>query len=315
MHTLIIGAGGYIGSAIARAVKQAGHEVSGLGRDAEVEARLRRDGYGALRGDFSDLPRLAESLLAFDAVVYTPRVSFAEEGASLDTLLGALEGTGKTFVYISGTGVMNITTPNGEWRPETYGETDPFTPEAWIQHRVDVERRFLSSAERGVRAMLLRPSHVWGHGGSTIFSALFDGIRRTGSAGYVGMGLNQFAHVHVDDLAELCRLVLERGQAGGVYNAVAGEMNTRAYARAAAEVMRCPTRSLTMDEAKAIWGEWMAPALFGMACPARGPQALALGWTPQHLDPDVDIREGRYQDSTATAEFEAATRRRLGVTS
>jgi len=313
MKTLIFGAGGYIGSAAALALKGAGHEVSGFARNADVQARLRSDGFGALLGDLSDLPSLARGVLDFDAIVFTPRLSFAEEGQTLEALVSALEGTGKTFIFVTGTGVMNVSTPLGEWRSETFGETDPFTPEPWIAHRVQVERRFLSWADRGVRAMLLRPSHVWGRGGSTIFSALFDGIRRSGAAAYIGQGLNDFAHVNVDDLADLCRLVLERGEPGGIYNAVSGEMNPRAAARAAAEVMQCRTTSLTLEEAQALWGQWMAPALFGMSCTARGPQALALGWKPTRLDPEVDIRDGGYQNGPSMLDFERATRARLGV--
>ena len=77
MRTLIIGSGGYIGAACANAMRAAGHDVSGLARNADVEARLRRDGYGALPGDLSDIARLSRGILDFDAVLYTPRVTFA----------------------------------------------------------------------------------------------------------------------------------------------------------------------------------------------------------------------------------------------
>lgn len=313
MKTLIIGSGGYIGSACARAMRVAGHEVSGLARSAEAEARLHSDGYGALRGDLSSIAELARDILAFDAVLYTPRVTFAEEGLSLGPLVKALEGTGKTFIYTSGTGVMNIESPLGEWRHETFGEGDKFVTVPWIQQRVEVENTFLGAARRGVRAMLLRPPHVWGHGNSTLVRGLVEGYRKTGEVNYIGYGLHQYASVHVDDLGEIGRLVLERGEAGGTYNAVGGEVNLVTLARATAKLLGCEARSISLDEAKKIWGEWMAPNLYAMACPARGPKARALGWAPRHHDIEADIREGGYEHIQPGESFDAATQRRLGV--
>lgn len=313
MRTLIIGCGGYIGSACASAMRAAGHEVSGLARTAEIETRLRKDGYGALRGDLSNVGPLAREILNFDAVLYTPRVTFAEEGMSLDPLVAALEGTDKAFIYVSGTGVMMFETPLGEWRPETFKETDPFIPLPWIQQRVDVENKFLSAARRGVRAMLVRPPHVWGHGNSTLVRGLVEGYRKTGEVNYVGYGLQPYANVHVDDLGELGRLVLEHGVPGGVYNAVGGETNFRSLARATARLLGCEARSISLDEAKKIWGEWMAPNLYAMSCPARGPQAMALGWVPKHLDIEVDVFEGGYQHIQLGESFDLATQKRLGV--
>jgi nucleoside-diphosphate-sugar epimerase len=313
MKTLIIGSGGYIGSACARAMRAAGHEVSGLARNAEIEARLAKDGYGALRGDLSDIAPLARAVLAFDAVLYTPRVTFAEEGQSLGPLVAAFKGTGKTFIYTSGTGVMNIESPLGEWRHETFSEGDAFTTLPWIQQRVEVENKFLSEAQRGVRAMLLRPPHVWGHGNSTLVRGLVEGYRKTGEVNYVGLGLHQYASVHVDDLGEISRLVLERGEAGGVYNAVGGEVNLITLARATAKLLGCEARSVTLDEAKKIWGDWMAPNLYAVACPARGPKARALGWAPQHHDIEVDIRKGGYEAIEVGEDFDAATQKRFGV--
>jgi nucleoside-diphosphate-sugar epimerase len=310
---LIIGSGGYIGAACASAMRAAGHEVSGLARDAGVAARLQGDGYGVLPGDLSDIGRLARDILEFDAVLYTPRVTFAEEKVALMPLVEALEGTGKAFIFVTGTGVMSVNARQGEWRPEVFTETDTFVPLPWIQQRVDVENRFLSAAERGVRAILLRPPHVWGYGGSTLVRGLVECYRRRGDVCYVGYGLHPYAHVHVDDLGELSRLVLERGVAGGVYNAVGGETNFRTMARATAQLLGCEARSVDIEESKAIWGDWVGPNLYATSCPARGPQARALGWTPKHIDIEVDVLGGGYDEAELGESFDAATRRRLGA--
>ena len=50
-------------------MKAAGHEGSGLARSPEAEARLRKDGYGALRGDLGNIDALARDILSFEAVL------------------------------------------------------------------------------------------------------------------------------------------------------------------------------------------------------------------------------------------------------
>lgn len=313
MRVLVIGATGYIGAAATQTLLRAGHDAVGLARTAEAEGRLRELGGGAIRGDVTDAGVLAQAASGFDAVMFTPRVTFAQEAEALAALVTALEGSGKTLIYLSGTGVMSIETPNGEWCDEAIGEKTPFTPLPWIRQRVDAELAFLGAAERGVRAMLLRPAHVWGYGGSTMLRALFQGARATGAAPYVGLGLHAYAHVHVDDLADLCRLVLERGESGATYNGVGGEMNFRDLARATAQVLGCEARSITQAQAQEIWGEWQGRLLFGMSCPARAPQSRALGWAPRRMDLEEDIRDGGYERGPLHDAFDQATQERLGV--
>ncbi|MGD9796312.1 MAG: NAD-dependent epimerase/dehydratase family protein [Acidimicrobiia bacterium] len=287
--------------------------MSGLARDEQIAARLTRDGYGAVRGTLTEIDVLVSQIVDFDAIVYTPRVSFAEEGQALGPLVGSLEGTGKAFVFVTGTGVMAVNAHRGEWRHEIFAEDDPFVALPWMQQRVDVENAFLTAAQRGVRAMLLRPPHVWGHGNSTLVRGLVEGYRKTGEVNYVGHGLHTYAHVHVDDLGELGRLVVERGVAGGVYNAIGGESDFRTMARATARLLGCEARSITVDQTRAIWGEFMGPILFATSCPARGPRARELGWVPQHVDIEVDIAGGGYEHVQLGESFDLATQKRLGV--
>jgi len=313
VRTLIIGSGGYIGSAMARSLRAGGHDVFGLARDGTIAERLARDGYGSVQGQLTQVDALADRLQDFDAIIYTPRVTFAEEGQALGPLVASVEGTGKAFVFVTGTGVMAVNAHDGAWRHEIFTEDDPFVALPWMQRRVDVENEFLTAARRGVRAMLLRPPHVWGHGNSTLIRGLVEGYRKTGEVNYVGHGLHTYAHVHVDDLGELGRLVVERGVAGGVYNAVGGECDFRTMARATARLLGCPARSISVDDTRAIWGEFMGPILFATSCPARGPRARELGWTPPRFDIEDDIARGGYEHIEIGESFDVATQKRLGV--
>jgi nucleoside-diphosphate-sugar epimerase len=144
---------------------------------------------------------------------------------------------------------------------------------------------------------VVRPPMIWGHGGSKQTPAIFESARTTGAACYIGQGLNLYSHVHVDDLAEVYRLALEKGAGGALYHAVAGEVCWRAIAEGAAEAVGCGTRSLTLEAAKEVWGPFVGPLFFGVSSRSRSPRTRReLGWTPRHLDLLADVRGGSYRE-------------------
>jgi nucleoside-diphosphate-sugar epimerase len=144
--------------------------------------------------------------------------------------------------------------------------------------------------------MVVRPPLIYGHGGSTQVPAIFASVQKTGKACYIGSGLNLYSNVHVDDLAEAYRAVVERGSPGALYHAVSGEVNFRSIAEAVAEVMECETESISFARSCELWGELLAGN--GLAVNSRSvPRRTRdeLGWEPQHLDLIDDIRNGSYR--------------------
>lgn len=296
MRVLLFGAGGYLGGAIGRALTAAGHEVAAVARDPARAAAFAQQGLTPVAGDLDDLTALRPHLERAEAVVFASAIPFDREWPVASGLIDALAGSGKAFVLTTGTAVLSHETPQGEWREETYAEDDPFTPPEWIAVRVETEARVRAAADRGVRAMVVRPPLIWGHGGSKQTPAIFQSVKTTGAACYIGQGLNLYSHVHVDDLAQVYRLALERGTPGGLYHAVAGEVGWRALAEGVAEVMDCQARSVTLDEAKEIWGAFAGPLYFGVSSRSRAPRTRReLGWTPQHTDLLEDVRRGSYR--------------------
>jgi nucleoside-diphosphate-sugar epimerase len=206
-------------------------------------------------------------------------------------------------VYCSGTGSIGIPTPDGEWREETYAEDDAVVPYLWTAKRLGTEQLTLNGACRGVRAMVVRPPMVWGLGGSKQIPSIFYSVRQTGNACYVGKGLNMYSHVHVDDLAELFCLVVDRGTAGHLYHAVAGEVNWRTIAEAVAEVRECHARSVTLSEAQVIWGRVEANIVFATSSRSRAVRSRReLGWQPSRTDLIDDIRHGSYREAFGGAD-------------
>lgn len=234
--------------------------------------------------------------------MFAPTVPFDDEWRIAEALLRPLEGSDRAFVFTSGTAVLSHVATDGEWDERSYAEDDPFTPPPWIAMRVETERRVRAAAERGVRAMVVRPPLIWGHGGSKQIPAIFESIAATGAACYRGQGLNLYSNVHVDDLAEVYRLAIARGTAGALYHAVAGEANFRALAEAAAEAAGCAARSIDLDAARATWGDFIGPLFFGVNSRSRATRTRAeLGWVPRHLDVVDDVRRGSYRDRYAAS--------------
>ena len=293
---LILGARGFVGSATARALKAAGHEVSGLARSAEAADMLTAAGVTPVAGDLSDLAGVAEAVGAHDGTIFAPTVPFDEEWAITEKLIAPYIGTNRPFIFTSGTAVLSHEAHDGHWNQANYAEDDFFTPPAWIAIRVDTENRIRAMADRGVRAMVVRPPLIWGHGGSKQIPAIFDSIAKTGDACYLGAGLNLYSHVHVDDLADIYVRAIANGTGGALYHAVAGEANFRALAEAAAEAMGCGTRSVSFEEAKEIWGERIGPLFFGVNSRSRAVRTRdELNWVPQHRDVIEDVRNGSYR--------------------
>ncbi|WP_084355832.1 NAD-dependent epimerase/dehydratase family protein [Novosphingobium lentum] len=300
MNTFVIGANGYLGSHVAAELKAHGHAVSGLARSGELAAQLATRGVTPFPGLLTEPATLERIAREFDGIVFAPVVPFEEEGPALATLLGTLKGSGKPFLFTSGTGVLSIPAQDGAWHQESFAEDDPYVARHWLSLRVETENLVRAAHTDGVRAIVMRPPQIWGNGGSKQVPAIFESVEKTGAACYIGAGLNLYTHVHVEDLARQYRLAIETGTAGALYHAVAGEVNWRTLAEAVAQVMDCATRSVTYAEACDIWGEMYADLFFAVSSRSRCVRGRAdLGWAPTKFDLVEDIRTGSYRAAYA----------------
>jgi len=77
---------------------------------------------------------------------------------------------------------------------------------------------------------------------------------------------------------------------------VAGEANWRSIAHALSRASGKPSRSVTFDEAKQIWGDFVGPLFFGVSSRSIAPRTRAeLGWIPQQVDVLEDVENGSYR--------------------
>jgi nucleoside-diphosphate-sugar epimerase len=104
---------------------------------------------------------------------------------------------------------------------------------------------------------------------------------RNGVSGYSGAGLNRYANVYLDDLAEAYLLALQSAAPGSVYNLGAAECDFKTIAEAIGTVRDLPARAFTdTDEAVRVLGPIWA---MGMASNSRVDSSKArteLGWDP-----------------------------------
>jgi nucleoside-diphosphate-sugar epimerase len=144
--------------------------------------------------------------------------------------------------------------------------------------------------------MVVRPPAIWGDGEHRFVEHLLHSIEATGAACYIGRGLNLYTHVHVADLAELYRLALEKGTAGALYHATAGELNNRSMAEYVARRQGVEARSVSVSEAMEIWGKFTVLVVLGASSRSRSPRARReLGWAPRHPDVAEAILKGEFR--------------------
>jgi nucleoside-diphosphate-sugar epimerase len=290
MHVFLTGATGYLGAAVAGALRRAGHEVSGLARSPDAEAKLRSAGVRPVSGSLHDLPALAGAAGAAEGVIHTANTNAPDAGtadaAAVSAMLSALAGSGKPFVYTSGVWVY------GDTRGAVVDEKTSLKPAPMVAWRPAVEEAVLGSVARGVRAIVIRPGLVYGHGGG-IPAMLVRSARDSGAARFVGDGRNHWPVVAVDDLAALYVLALERAQAGTVLVAVTESQPVTDIARAASEGAGAGGRTTSWPLVEAC--QSLGPLADALAFDQRasGAQARALGWQPRAAGILETLRSGQ----------------------
>jgi nucleoside-diphosphate-sugar epimerase len=289
MRLFLTGATGYIGGAATEALRARGHDLSGLARSDAAAARLAAAGITAVRGDYSDPSSVAAGARAADGVIamgssYDPPV----DGRAVDAVLDALAGSDRPFLYTSGIFAQ------GDTAGAVVDETSPLHPAAFAAWRPAVDDRVRGGATRAIRSVVIRPAIVYGRGGG-IPAGFADSARADGAARYVGTGDNRWALVHVDDLADLYALALDRAAAGTLLLAVHGpSLRVRDLAAAASRGAGAGGRTVgwPLEEARRELGAY-ADALV-LDHQASGARAKALGWRPHRPDALADLEHGSY---------------------
>ncbi|WP_225414138.1 SDR family oxidoreductase [Stigmatella hybrida] len=297
MRVFVTGATGFIGSAVVRELREAGHRVLGLARSEEAAGALAQAGAEAHRGSLSDPESLAAGARACEGVIHLAFIhDFSQYKAAVETDQGAveaiaraLEGSNKPFVAASGTVMLT---------PGRIGtETDARASANPFGGRAAAEETLISAAKRGVRTSAVRlPPSVHGAGDQAFVPTLIDIARQKGFSAFIGDGTNRWPSVHRLDAARLFRLALEKAVPGSLLHGAAEEgIPMRRIAETIGEGLGLPVRSIAANEAAAHFG-WLA----GFAA-LDNPTSSALtqewlGWRPRENTLLKDMRESGYFD-------------------
>jgi nucleoside-diphosphate-sugar epimerase len=310
MRVFVTGATGYIGGTVAARLLAAGHAVVGLARSADKATALARRGIEPVVGTLDDCDVLTQAAAGADAVV---NAASSDHAGAIRALLAALAGSDRPLLHTSGSSVVADDAEGGP-SEAVFDEATPFTPPPLRAARVALDREIIAAAARGVRSVVLCNSLIYGRGlglheDSVQVPSLIDLARRRGVASHVGPGLNRWSTVHVEDVADLYLLALERAPAGSFWFVESGEAEFRAMAAAIGRMLGLGARTepWPIAEAIALWGESKARYTMASNSRVRADRVRqALGWRPTRPDVLWEIEHGWYARQAAATHGEAA---------
>ncbi|MEM5295823.1 NAD-dependent epimerase/dehydratase family protein [Burkholderia sp. JPY481] len=285
MKIFVTGASGFIGGSIAAHLARAGHQVRGLIRKPEHSAELQRLGIEPVIGTLDDRALLIAEAQAADAVINA--ASSDHEGA-VRALIDGLAGSGKVFLHTSGSSIVGDASGGEAGEARIYHEDALPTPTADKAARVAIDQLVLDAAQRNVRSAVLCNTLIYGHGAvagsaSVQLPRLVRQAQKSGVVRHVGSGGNIWSNVHIDDVAELYRLALDKTPAGTFYFVESGEASFSDMSAAIARAMKLGApQNWPLEAAKQEWGYEMASYGLGSNSRVRGERARKLlGWQPR----------------------------------
>jgi len=293
MNVALTGATGFIGSHVLEELHKHGHEVTALVRDDAQADIVATRGATPTVIDLYDRPAVVSALRTADGAIHTASPGDATsadlDSAVVDAAINAFAGTGKPYLHISGVWIYG-TNP-------AISEKSPFNPPAMVAWRQPIERRVLDATD--MRGVVITSSVAYGDGGGGIPGLLLGSPRDdAGNLIMLGTGQQHWSTVHVADLADFFRRVVEHDSARGYYvigngvNSTVAEL-TEAAAVAAGAPAAVPGSD---EEARARLGEYFADVLLLDQSTTAAKARTELDWAPSHPGLVDEFRHGSYRN-------------------
>lgn len=227
MRIFMTGVTGLVGGAVARALKDGGHDVRALVRTKESAALASARGYAPVLGDMT-VPEAwigeaaeADGLIHLGALRTPKRLgrAWAQRAGAADRIAfeGLLEaarqgGRARAICYTSGISVFgdhgdNWIDEDAELRPGTIGSI-----------KRAGEQMAMEAFRSGLPAFCVRPGLVYGADG--VFRDFFLAPASKGKLSYIGNGQAFHSTIFVGDLARAYALAIEQPPAGRALNMV-----------------------------------------------------------------------------------------------
>ena len=200
----------------------------------------------------------------------------------------------QVFIQTSGSSIVGDKAAGEASEPSTTRPI-PVHPLPEKAPRVAINGEIIAAAKDGVRGVVLCPSLIYGpgrgvHRDSVQVPRLIALAKTSGVGRHVGRGENIWSNVHIDDVAELFLLALEKAPAGSFFYAENGEASMKSVAQAISRMLGLggATEAWPLAEASAAWGrgERRVHLRLEQPGPCRGGKADA------RLDPARDGAAG-----------------------
>jgi len=225
MRVLTTGATGFLGRAVARRLREAGHAVVALVR--ETDPGLTELGVEQRQGDITSLDAVVAAVTGCDAVVHcAARVAplspvddyFDTNVRGTDNLLAACEiADVRRLVFTSCAGVVidraDLNGVNESQRMPARA------PTAYLATKALAERHVLAANSAQFATVALRPHLLWGPGEDTMLPRLAK-LAKTGRLRLFGEPTKKIDNCYVENAADAHVLALERLEPGA---AIAGK--------------------------------------------------------------------------------------------
>jgi nucleoside-diphosphate-sugar epimerase len=293
MNVALTGATGFIGSHVLEELHKHGHEVTALVRDDAQAAIVATRGAIPTVIDLYDRTAVVSALRTADGAIHTASPGDATsadlDSAVVDAAIDAFAGTGKPYLHISGAWIYG-TDP-------AISEESPFNPPAMVAWRQPIERRVLDATD--MRGVVIVSSVAYGDGGGGIPGLLLGSPRDdAGNLIMLGTGQQHWSTVHVADLADFFRRVVEHDSARGYYVIGDGVNSTVAELTEAAAVAASAPGAVpgSDEEARARLGEYFADVLLLDQSTTAAKARTELDWAPSHPGLVDEFRHGSYRN-------------------
>ena len=285
LRVVLTGASGFIGSAVARALTEDGHEVLGISRRADAlnEANSQGLSWSTLeQADFS----------GFDAVVHLSgepifpgrwndakkdRIVTSRVQGTKDVVakMAACEVPPPVLLCASGSGYY------GRRVDEEVAENAPPGEGFLAQVCVDWEAAAAEAESLGCRVVQMRLGILLGPGASALNTMV--PVFKWGIGGPLGSGKQPLAWIDLRDVVEFIRAALVREDVSGPVNLVAGAPEQKEFARALGKALSRPAFMPAPSFAiKLLYGEAASAVLGGQNVVPK--QLADWNLSPKHAD-------------------------------
>jgi nucleoside-diphosphate-sugar epimerase len=293
MRVFVTGATGFVGTHVVKELIAGGHKVLGLARSDAGAKGLAAIGAEVQRGALEDIEILRSNAAASDAVIHCGfNHDFSKFMENCQTDKQAIEALGSVLAG-SDRPLIVTSAMAGLARPGQLATEESALPPDFPMPRVS-EPTALSLVSKGVRVAVMRLPQVHNTVKQGLVTYAIALAREKGVSAYVGDGTNRWAAAHVNDVARLYRLAVEKPEAGAKWHAVAEEgVRFVEIAESVGRGLDLEVVSITPEEAPAHFG-WWGMLAGGDLMASSAITRQKLGWNPTGPGLLADLQQMDY---------------------